>query len=414
MSSSPSLFSRPFLPRPLLSRPSGVLAGLVFSLAAVPGVRAAGIDTTAASTPLVVPVSIPANVTPEMLQAAGTRAAEWGQASGARGVRFEVAIDSRALEVRMTGRLPAGAPRVFAGEKGRFGLAALARDGAPFTQAADLGDTAFVLPEAPSVEALRAYLELMGHFGRTIGGAVHAAPLQHAVVSPREVDRVAARHLIVIGEDFDQPLLHSWAHHQSLQVDDGMVRVATARSGLSRLIRAPDAAALAAQGTALTLARSSVGKPQAWIATFSSPLDSERVVVMLGASGGARLSALTGDIVDPARRDGVRGDYYLQAAGLSAFHASGRTAFADVPAAPMALDQWYAVPLGLLILVTGFGLLIMAALAVARGVREGTMLLGRLRVRLAAVMDSGRTATGAAGRALPPARPAIAGTGSMG
>lgn len=372
--------------------------------------RAAGIDTTAASTPMIVPVTIPANVTPEMLQDAGTRAAEWGRATGGRGVRFEVAIDSHATEVRMTGRKPRNAPRTVAGERDRFGLAALARDGAPFTQAADLGDTAFVLPEAPSVEALRAYLELMGHFGRTIGAAVHAAPLQHAVVGPREVDRVATRHLIVIGEDFDQPLLRTWARHQSLQVDDGLVRASTTRSALSRLVRAPDAAAVAAQGGGRALARTSVGMPQAWIATFSSPLDAGRVVVMLGASGGARLSALTGDIVDPASRDGVRGDYYLQAAGMSAFHASGRPAFADAPATPAAHDQWYAVPLGILILVAGFGLMIMAALAVGRGVREAAVLIGRARVRLAAILATVQ----AAGRALPPARPAIAGTGSMG
>ena len=87
---------------------------------------------------------------------------------------------------------------------------------------------------------------------------------------------------------------------------------------------------------------------------------------MLGARGGARLTHVTSDIADPATRPGVRGDYFLKTASDSAFHASGRPAVRETRPLPLA-DRWYAVPLGLLVLVAGFGLTLLAAVGLHRG-----------------------------------------------
>ncbi len=245
------------------------------------------------------------------------------------------------------------------------GLASFAATGAPFLQNGTLDGMAFVLPEQPSADAIEAYLALMGHFGRVSG----ISGLRAEVVPASQVGRVADRHLIVIGDTESNPLVSAWERHQSVRRDGNRVQVVMAGSVLARLLRAPDARTVALEGRGRMLARASVGAPQAWLAAFVSPLDARRVVVMLGTSGGARLTRVTSDIVDPATRPGVRGDYFLKTSTDSAFHVSGRTQVSDVPRIP-AVDKWYAVPLGLLILVTGFGLLIMVLAAVAQVVHH--------------------------------------------
>lgn len=252
-----------------------------------------------------------------------------------------------------------GAPQ---GTVSGAGLAAFAATGAPFLRDGSLAGMAFVLPDQPSADAVQAYLALMGHFGRVSG----RAGLRAEVVPGSQVGRMADRHLIVIGEEETQPLVTAWERHQSVRRDGRRVQVVMAGSPIGRLLRAPDADTVAAEGRGRMLARARVGAPQAWLAAFVSPLDARRLVVVLGARGGARLTHVTSDIADPATRPGVRGDYFLKTASESAFHASGRPAVRETRPLPLS-DRWYAVPLGLLVLVAGFGLTLLAAVGLHRG-----------------------------------------------
>lgn len=127
--------------------------------------------------------------------------------------------------------------------------------------------------------------------------------------------------------------------------------------------------AAGAEGRGRTLARARAGTPRAWLAAFVSPLDARRIAVLPGASRDARVSQVTSDIVDPVTRPGARGDYFLKTSTDRAFHASGRPRVSDAPPVAAA-NRWYAGPLGLLILVTGFGLMIMVLAAVAQAVHH--------------------------------------------
>lgn len=231
-------------------------------------------------------------------------------------------------------------------------FAAAATD-TPFLQNATLDGMAFVLPEQPLADATEADLAPMGHFGRGSG----ISGLRAEVVPALQVGRMADRHVIVIDDSESNPLVAAWERHQSVRRDGNRVEAAMTGSVLARLLRAPDARTVALEGRGRLLARASVGAPQGWLAAFVSPLEALRVVVLLGTSGGARLTRVTSDIVDPVTRPGARGDFFLKTSTNSAFHVSGRPQVSDAP-------------LGLLILVTGFGLLIMVLAAVAQVVHH--------------------------------------------
>ena len=183
------------------------------------------------------------------------------------------------------------------------------------------------------------------------------SPLPAEVVPGSQVRRVADQNPIVIGDAESNRLVSAWERHQSVRRDGNRAEAVMAGSVHARLPGAPDARTVALGGRGRTLVRASVGAPQAWLAAFVSPLDALRVVMMFGTSGGARLTRVTSDIVDPVTRPGVRDDDFLKTSTNSAFHVSSRPQVSDAP-------------LGLLILVTGFGLLIMVLAAVAQVVHH--------------------------------------------
>ncbi len=228
-----------------------------------------------------------------------------------------------------------------------------AATGAPFLQNGTLDGMAFVLPEQPSADAIEANLALIGYFDRLSG----ISGLRAEIVPASQVGRVADQNSIVIGDAESNRLVLAWERHQSVRRDGNRVEAVTAGSVLARLLDAPDARTVALEGRGPMLARASVGAPPAWLAAFVSPLDALRVVMMFGTSGGARLTRVTSDIVDPVTRPGARGDHFLKTSTDSAFHVSARPQVGDAP-------------LGLLITVTGLGLLIMVLAAVAQVVHH--------------------------------------------
>lgn len=231
-----------------------------------------------------------------------------------------------------------------------------AATGTPFPQGGTLDGMAFVLPEQPSADAIEASLALIGYFGRVNGISV----LRAEIVPASQVGRMADQNPIVIGDAESNRLVTAWERHQSVRRDGNRVEAVTAGSVLARLLDAPDARTVALEGRGRTLARASVGAPQAWLAAFVSPLDAQRLLVVLGIRGGARLSNVTSDIADPATRPVVR----------------------ETRPAPPA-DRWYAVPLGLLLLVAGFGLTLFVAVGLHRGLLFALTLVRTADQRLA-------------------------------
>ena len=80
-------------------------------------------------------------------------------------------------------------------------------DGYPFTRLADLSGTAIVLPERPSAADLATTLSFAAHAAAVTG----YPPLGARFVGPDDVEAVADRDLVVIGEAHDQPLVGRWS-----------------------------------------------------------------------------------------------------------------------------------------------------------------------------------------------------------
>ena len=91
--------------------------------------------------------------------------------------------------------------------------------GFPFTEWPDLGRTAVVLPNAPTIADDEAVLELAGFFGAQTG-----APATSIVVTDAgRVDTVRDRDLILLGAPPAQPLLSAWT--ANVPLESGVDRV---------------------------------------------------------------------------------------------------------------------------------------------------------------------------------------------
>jgi cellulose synthase (UDP-forming) len=202
-------------------------------------------------------------------------------------------------------------------------LALFANSGFPFTRLADLSDTAFVLPEAPTTDEVQAFLNLLGK----IADATGLPATRYAVVSAEHVDTVADRNLIVLGLDSSQPLLRQWESYNSVHITSTDVTTASKRNFLQRLIQPFDPRAPYYQGSAVELARASLGKPYSYMSSFWSPLDVNCIVVMIGANQGAALVDLTRQMEEPDFTAKIQGDFFFSTDGKGEFYTSGRRKF---------------------------------------------------------------------------------------
>jgi hypothetical protein len=202
-------------------------------------------------------------------------------------------------------------------------LALFANSGFPFTRLADLSDTAFVLPEAPTIDEVQAFLNLLGK----IADATGLPATRYAVVSAEHIDTVADRNLIVLGLDSSQPLLRQWESYNSVHITSTDVTTAPKRNFLQRLIQPFDPRAPYYQGSAVELAKASLGKPYSYMSSFWSPLDINRIVVMVGANQGAALVDLTRQMEEPDFTAKIQGDFFFSADGKGEFYTSGRRKF---------------------------------------------------------------------------------------
>ena len=257
-------------------------------------------------------------------------------------------------------------------------LALFANAGFPFTRLADLSDTAFVLSETPSTDEVQAFLNLLGQ----IADATGVPATRYVVVSAEHVDTVADRNLIVLGLDSSQPLLRQWEAYNSVHITSTGVTTAPKLNFVQRLIQPFDPRAPYYHGSAVELAKATLGKPYAYMSSFWSPLDANRIVVAIGATQGAALVDLTKQMEDPGFTAKIQGDFFFSTDGKGEFYTSGRRKF--VGELPIWWKiQWLAGSFGL----AAFACVIFAIVFLATAIHRFAPYQAnrRLRVRKSTV-----------------------------
>jgi cellulose synthase (UDP-forming) len=240
-------------------------------------------------------------------------------------------------------------------------LAFFANAGFPFTKYADLSDTAFIMSENPSVEEVQVVLNLLGMMADATG----VAATRYEVVDARHVADAADRNLIVVGLASSQPLLQEWAANNSVRVTSSSVQAVPGPSLLQRVLQPDDPRAPYYRGAALELAKATLGKPYAFLSSFWSPLNADRLVVMIGATQAAPLVELSKrlDGIDPGSN--IQGDFYFFSEGKGEFYTSRRVEF--VGRLPMWWRiQWLASSFGLAAFICVICVIFVFAAAIER------------------------------------------------
>ena len=197
-------------------------------------------------------------------------------------------------------------------------LALFANSGFPFTRLADLSDTAFVLSDAPSAEEVQALLNLLGQFADATG----LPATRYAIVTADRVDTVADRNLIVLGLNETHPLLRQWERYFSVHITSSGVTTAPGLNLLQRLVQPFDPRSPYYEGAAVELARANLGKPYAYLASFWSPLASNKLVVAVGATQASFLVEMTKQMEEPQLSAKIQGDFFLFTEGKGEFYTS--------------------------------------------------------------------------------------------
>jgi hypothetical protein len=198
-------------------------------------------------------------------------------------------------------------------------LALFANAGFPFTRHADLATTAFVMPETSAPEEVQAMLNLLGMMADATG----VTPTRFEVADAARVQQVADRDLIVIGLQSSQPLLKQWAANNSLQITSTAVTPGPGLTFWQRQLQPVDPRAPYYRGAAPELAKANLGKPYAYLTSFWSPLNANRLVVMVGSTQPANLVELSNQLGDPEQVAKVQGDFYYLTGGKGEFYTSG-------------------------------------------------------------------------------------------
>lgn len=151
-------------------------------------------------------------------------------------------------------------------------LKLFAKAGFPFTRVADLGDTAVLLPDNPSIEAVSFYLDLMSYFGAQTGYPV----LRVQVGSIAQAEDFGDKDLLVLGSFDDLATSDKLTGKLPASLSDGGVDF----SLLSRLSAIPKALNTL-DLSSLNLLREDGDHPaDGLVAGFESPFSSGRSVVV--------------------------------------------------------------------------------------------------------------------------------------
>lgn len=157
-------------------------------------------------------------------------------------------------------------------------LELFAKAGFPFTRMADLSEAAVVLPDRPSPEELRAYLELMGFFAAQTG----TPGLQVDILDPQRALRAGDKVLLLIGTTQTMPLYSTWAPQMPLKIDRAGVTLNRPDSIYLRLLSFP-VTSEGLEWRKLTDRLAGEAVPGIVLQGFLSPLNAQRSVVAISA-----------------------------------------------------------------------------------------------------------------------------------
>jgi len=234
-------------------------------------------------------------------------------------------------------------------------LAAFGHSGYPFTRWADLSHTAVVLPDAPQVQELSSYLQLMGRLGEATGYPGTAI----TVARSTQVAEVADKDLLVIATGTGQPLLTRWADALPVERRTGLL------DALGRLLGRVGSALpeMLRPAAAATPAFSSSGL-SAYAAGFESPLRNGRSVVLFWANEPALLQPGLDALL------GEDGEWPRIAGGLATVRGKKVDAIMSEPSYLLSGLDWFTRTrlslsgnTGMLLLVSAAGAALLAGLA---------------------------------------------------
>lgn len=185
-------------------------------------------------------------------------------------------------------------------------LAFFANIGYPFTRYADLSETAVVLPDSPTVNEIAAYFALMGRMGESTGYPA----LRHALITAVEVEKMADRDMLVIGNAQNQNLIARWADRLPIVDINGERRLRSPdviKNFLYRWEEKDLQHIPRPEGNVSFTGASSI----AALMAFESPLRSKRSVVVVYAEKDGDLQRLTETLTDQELTAAVQGDFVV-------------------------------------------------------------------------------------------------------
>jgi len=236
-------------------------------------------------------------------------------------------------------------------------LAFFVNSGYPFTRMADLADTAVVMPSKIAPPDVQAFLTLMGMMGDSTG-----FPVVHStIVPPSQVDQVAGKDLLVLGDIADQPLIREWAKNSRLRVEDGRLRVALA-SPIDRIYTMldPNAEEERQRVDQLLVAQ---GNNLAAMIGMESPLRSGRSAVLITGSSPDKLMTVVNTFRNRDLNALIQGDLMVATGGkVTSFRVGSEYTVGELPTVTK-LRWWLGNSPLLLILFTLIGVLIVALVA---------------------------------------------------
>ena len=247
-------------------------------------------------------------------------------------------------------------------------LKLFAKAGFPFTRIADLGETAVLLPDNPSIEAVSFYLDLMSYFGAQTGYPA----LRVQVGSIAQAEDFTDKDLLVLGSFDDLGMSQRLSNKIPASFQDSGVAF-----GLFSRLGAIPKAINTLDFDELALLRDSDTHPaDGLIAGFESPFTSGRSVVVALARENDLVPSMAFSMVSAMPGDAIDGTVTLWNTG--SFHAYPLlTSTYFVGTLPWYREISYSVSQMPLVLIGGLALIVLVV-----GAWSSRWLLYRARQRL--------------------------------
>ncbi len=182
-------------------------------------------------------------------------------------------------------------------------LALFAESGFPFTQYADLSQTAVILPAAPTSQEVEAFLGVMGAMGAHTGSPAFRVE----VGSSDSTVKARSKDFIVIGSAEDQELFQRWADETPVRISASGFQLADVR-GLWEQAKLRISGKLSKTRQTISDILDGVNPPGFAALSFRSPLDKDHTVLFLATRDSRSAGQLLSFAVPTALQGAVSGD----------------------------------------------------------------------------------------------------------